>query len=69
MRDLFERYYVIRIVELCGPGFAPKVEYWPTEYDTESEAIVAANTYNENNNSKWFTAEVEEVYKQVKQAR
>ena len=73
MREIFEKYYTVRL--FCQPDlhFAPGIKYIPGEFDTEEEARAAAepewHKYDETNYAgktyNWLEIQVIEHYKKL----
>lgn len=73
MRELFEKYYTVRLYSCPDLHFAPSIIDIPGEYDTEEEARAAAEpefqktvSYNDRGESySWFEVQVIDHYKKV----
>lgn len=71
MRELFEKYYTVRLYSCPDLHFTPTIIEIPGEYDTEEEARAAAEpefqktvSYNERGESySWFEVQVIDHYK------
>lgn len=74
MREIYEKYYTVRLYSCPDLHFAPSIINIPGEYDTEEEARAAAEpefqktvSYNERGESySWFEVQVLEHYKKRK---
>lgn len=71
MREIYEKYYTVRLFSCPDLHFAPTIIDIPGEYDTEEEARAAAEpefqktvSYNDRGESySWFEVQVMEHYK------
>lgn len=74
MREIYEKYYTVRLYSCPDLHFAPSIIDIPGEYDTKEEARAAAEpefqktvSYNERGESySWFEVQVLEHYKKRK---
>ena len=74
MREVFEKYYTVRLYSCPDLHFSPTIIEIPGEYDTEEEAKKAAEpeyrktcSYNETTgqNYSWFEVQVIEHYNKL----
>lgn len=73
MREIYEKYYTVRLFSCPDLHFAPTIIDIPGEYDTEEEARAAAEpefqktvSYNDRGESySWFEVQVFGHYKKA----
>lgn len=73
MREIYEKYYTVRLYSCPDLHFAPSIIDIPGEYDTEEEARAAAEpefqktvSYNDRGESySWFEVQVIDHYKKL----